>query len=535
MSLEVKYIDVPQGAQAAMTVVGPGQPFSQPQSLAPGVADIPYATLEPGSWVLDGSRDILPDEPDGFWWSGEISDGEGVFESPPVLIFTFPMPYTATGLTFTFWPSMNQWCSALSVAWYNGQSLLTEATAYPDSPQWTLKQAVEGFDSVRITLLATNTPYSFAKLQQVQIGQVVWFGKEELTSVRLLNEADPTLCALTVDTMTVELTDRTCRELLPQENQRMELYRDKSLVSVQYITESRREAQHSYVFSCQSAIGLLDDDYLGGMYSAVPVEELLGDVLEGQEYDIDPYFAGQTISGYLPICTRREALQQIAFAMGALVTTLGGRAICLRPLPEEVSGTFEAGKIFEGAKLEASPRLARVEVAAHSYGPSSEVETLVDNEQLQGEDMLLTFDEPHYDYAIQGGSITASGANYVKVTAAGTVTVTAKPYTHTAVLHSKQNSKATAAERNNVLTVDSATLVTGSNVAAVLDRLYAAATQRKKLTHDAVISGQSAGQMVASVSPWNTQILGFISAMDSTLSQNGHAAAVTVIGEEVEQ
>ena len=534
MSLEVKYIDIPQGAQQTAQVAGAGQPFSYAQSVAAGAQDTPYATLEPFSWTLDGSRELIPAAPDGFWWSTEMSDGEGAFENPPVLTFTFPTPYPATGLTFTFWPSMNQWCNAVSVSWYNGNALLAQVKACPDSARWTLKQAVEGFDSIRIELLSTNTPYSFAKVQQIQIGHVVWFGKDELTAVRLLNEADPTLCSLTVDTMTVELRDRSGRDLLPQKNQIMELYRDKSLVAVQYITESRREAQRSYVFSCQSAIGLLDDDFLGGMYNAEPVENLLSDVLEGLVYVLDPCFAGRVITGYLPVCTRREALQQIAFAIGALVTTLGGDAICLQPLPEGISCTFDSGKIFTGAKIESTPRLAKVEVAAHSYAPSAEVETLMDNEELHGENLLLTFDAPHYDYAIQGGTITGSGANFVTIAAAGVVTLTAKPYIHTTVMYTRRNSKATAAERNNVLTVEEASLVHSSNATEVLDRLNATANLRQKLTQEAVISGHSAGQKVSSVSPWGTQLRGYISAMDSTLTQTGHTASITILGAEAE-
>lgn len=370
-------------------------------------------------------------------------------------------------------------------------------------------------------------------MQQIQVGQVVWFVKDELTAVRLLNEADPTLCALTVDTMTVEFQDRIGHNLLPQKNQKIELYRHNSRLAVQYIMESRREAQHSYVFSCQSAIGLLEDNYLGGVYSAEPVENLLSDVLEGLAYALDPCFADQKITGYLPVCARREALQQLAFAIGAMVTTAGGD-ICLQPLPKEISGTFGSGGIFTGAKIEAAPQLAKVGVTAHNYVPSAETETLVDNEDMHGENLLLTFDAPHYDYIIQGGTITASGANFACITADGTITLTAKSYIHSTVSHVRRNSKATASERNNVLTVEEATLVNSGNAAEVLDRLYATAILRQKLTQEAVISGHKVGQMVTSVSPWDTQIKGYISAMDSTLTRNGHTASVTILGTESE-
>lgn len=533
MSLTVKYFDVPNGAQAAAQVTGQGQPFSDPACAASGAEDIAFATLEPGAWTLDGTRNILADSPGGFWWSAERSDDVGVFAVVPVLDFAFPEPYTATGLTFTFWPSMGQWCSRVRVCWYNGNSLLTQAEAYPDSAVWTLSRKVESFDRVRVELLATNLPGQFAKVQRVEIGQTVVFGRGELVSAQLVNEIDPTLCSLTVDTMKISVRDRQDRALAPQEKQRMELYRDETLLAVHYITESVREAQHFYTFSCQSAIGLLDEDFMGGIYTGAPAENIIADIMDGREYVLDAAFAGRTVTGYLPVCTRREALQQLAFALGAVVTTQGSSAISLVPLPQQITGSFSAKYIFPGAKVETAARVARIEVTAHSYTPSATQEILLDNETLSGEDLLLTFDAPHHSYAITGGTITASGANYVTVTANGTVTLTGKTYLHSTVTHTKRNPAATAAERSNVLAVDSVTLVNAGNVSAALARLYDAMQLRQTLTQTAVISGQQAGQRVSTVNPWGTQVRGYISSMDSALTQNGQTADVTIIGAEV--
>lgn len=529
MSLEVIYIDVPQGAQEAAAVTGPGQPFSQAQTVAAGAADIPYATLEPFSWVLDGTRQLMGKDAD-FWWSLEPSDAEGEFEVPPVLEFSFPEPYTATGLSFSFWPSLGRWCSALTAAWYSGNTLLAEQTVYPDSPRWALQQTVEGFDRIRITLLATNTPYSFAMVQKITLGQTHHFTADALTAVGLLREADPTLCALTVDTMTVQL--RTPLQLLPQENQTMELYRDGTLLAVQYISESQRQGQLSYSISCQSAMGLLETQYLGGMYQAVPAEMLLADILEGREFTLHSALAGQTVTGYLPVCTRREALQQVAFALGALVTTQCSRAVELSPLPEAVSGTLASGRVFSGARVESAPRLSRVTLTEHSYVPAGDVETLLDHEELHGEAILLTFDAPHCDYTISGGSITDSGANFVTVTADGAVTLTARPYQHTAIRHTRCYAGATAAQQSNVLTVEDATLVHSGNAQQVLSRLYAAGQLRQRLELDAVIAGHHAGQRVGAVSPWGTQLQGYIAAMDASLTHTGHTASVTILGTE---
>lgn len=535
MSLTVKYYDIPEGAQKAAQVSSDtGQPFSDPAKVVTGGNDTPWATLEPGVWLLDGSRELLSENPDTGWWSNETSDENGEFATPPVITITFSEPYSAPGLTFAFWTSTEQWCSRLKVTWYNGQTLLAESIFQPDEARWGFEQRVDSFDRIKVEFLATNQPQQFAKIQQIQIGTVVLFGQEEITRVGLVNEVDPTLCSLAVDTMHIEIKDRRGRTFVPQENQKMELYRNGSLLASHYITESSRESGHYYTFSCQSAIGLLNDDFLGGLYSNEPVKNLLGAILNGVGYVLDAAFEGQVITGYLPVCTRREALQQVAFALGAMVTTSGSDSICLLPLPENVSKTFNQKQIFSGAKVESAPRFARYEVAAHSYLPSTETETLLDGEVLQGTDLLLTFDEPHYGYVISGGTLTGSGENWVTITASGAVTLTAKTYTHSSVLHTRRNPSATAAERGNVITVSDATLIHSGNVKGALERLYASGQLRQTLTQDAVISDHKIGDRVASINPWGTQTNGILTVMDSELTQHGHTANVTILGVEVE-
>lgn len=216
MSLEIHYIDAPENAQDEMQVSGElGNSFADASMIASGVQDVPYATLEPGVWKLDGSRKILPDAPVPGWWSLVRSGDDCRFESPPRITIKFPLPYSATGFTFTFSPSTGQWCSEIYVAWYNGQTLLMEGTYHPDEGSWVLNQVVESFDQIQIELRATNQPGHFAKIQRIEIGRGMIFGRKELVNVRLINEVDPALCVLTADTLNFEVIDRKNRTLIP--------------------------------------------------------------------------------------------------------------------------------------------------------------------------------------------------------------------------------------------------------------------------------------------------------------------------------
>lgn len=533
MSLEINYIDAPEGAQENMNVVGEGANILSDNSLiAKGARNIAYATLEPGVWKLDGKMKILPDDPHPGWWSRERSGSDCRFETPPVITISFPIPYGTTGFTFTFSPATDQWCSEIRVTWYNGQNLLIEKTYSPTGPKWLLDETVESFDKIVIKLLATNKPGHFAKIQRIEIGRTVLFGADEIGSTRIVNEVDSSLCELTVDTMEFEMHDPQGRSFLPQENQRVELIQNGQLRASHYITSSTRKAKSDYTIQCQSAIGLLNDEYRGGLYNQKPLEELVSEILKDWEFEIDPVFAKVKITGYLPVCSQRDAMQQISFATGALISTQDSTKIRLIPVPTVVSARFKESDILLGGKVVTAPRYAKVEVVSHSYTKTETVETLMDEEEVVGENVLITFSTPHYDYEINGGEITGSDVNWVTITADGPVTLNAKTYLHTVQTHTKRNPEATAKERGNFITVTECTLINSGNAREALERLYTAKQRRQTVNQDVIVKGQKAGQVASSLTPWGTITRGFITSMESTITQTGHVASVQIDGVE---
>lgn len=535
MSLKVKYHDIPEGAQEAAHVDGQGQPFADMALIPFGADDVAYATLEPDGWPLDGSRISIPSGIQTGFWSLSTSDDSAELIDHPVITLSFPDKYTATGLSITFSPSTDEWCSKIIVTWYSGNDQLCQITAYPDSAYEIIQQAVDGFDKVTVELCETNIAGHFAKVQKIEIGQTHWFDQEEITSVHIVNEVDPSLSELSVDTMQIDIHDRKERSLIPQKNQKVELYQNDKLYAAHYIASSSREAKHYYTLSCQSAIGLLDEDFLGGMFDATPVTYVLSQILEGFTFSLHDDFASSTVTGYLPICTRREALQQLVFAIGAIVTTQESSAIRITPIPTDLSEGFSQSNIFQGAKVELEPRIAKTEVVAHKYTKSSEVETLLDAEEIFGTGVLITFNAPHHSYEVSGGELQQYGANYVIIDADGVVTITGKKYLHSTVRHTKRNPQAIASESNNVFVADDATLVHSGNVADVLQRLYTISLLRQTLTQDAVISTQRAGQIVPAENPWGERMKGYITSMESDLTPFGHTAAVTMLGTKIDK
>lgn len=105
-----------------------------------------------------------------------------------------------------------------------------------------------------------------------------------------------------------------------------------------YLVDWSNRSENVKSFVCFDVLGILDKySYLGGIWlTAVTIGELVADVLEpmGVEYEVDPDVAALELTGWLPIMSRREALQQIAFAAGAYVLSARRSSIVMGRLSQ---------------------------------------------------------------------------------------------------------------------------------------------------------------------------------------------------------
>jgi hypothetical protein len=82
------------------------------------------------------------------------------------------------------------------------------------------------------------------------------------------------------------------------------------------------------------------------------------------------------------------------------------------------------------------------------------------------------FNEPLYDLIITNGNIIESGYNYAIINANEGCKLSGKKYQHTTVIHRKQNPLVLATDIANVVFINSATLISSSNVDKILDLCY---------------------------------------------------------------
>ena len=472
-------------------------------------------------------------------------------EEHPVLCLEFPAEeaFSATGITFRFWPSTEEWCSEIYVTWYYNDEVVGATTAFPDSGNWSLDYPVDQFNRVDIEIVATNIPGHFAKLQQIQIGQVIVFFQDELVRVTLLNEVDPSSCELSADELTVEIRDSKRSKLDIRKNHQLQLYRNDEMIASHFVRDSAREGESKITLKGHSAIAMLEDTFLGGFYDKESLPEILSAVLGDMPYVTEISLLSKTISGYLPACTKRAALQQIAFAAGAYVTTQGNGTIQINAVPDifataPVSG-FGKDKVLSGSNLTQVAPPKKIQVTAHKYTEIEEIEELAEvsvpnKSPGRQEEIICTFSEPHWGYSYvqltseEGGTVykIEEHANWVRIIADAGVALklTGKKYGHTTLEHTWINPDISDFG-GDTIKVENATLITEDNVENAIARLKDYHTLTSSLKGTVVVNHQKAGEIVEVANPYGSDLtVGYITSMESEFTANGHTASIEVKG-----
>lgn len=490
MSSKLIYRDIAVGAEDDAAVTASGHSSMGDVSKLPVGVDTPaLAVLELNSWLLDGTREIYTDQPMAFI-STALSGEDCSFQTPPTIRVDFDENYTTLGLSFRFSPASLDWCSQLTITWYQGETQLDQKTFYPDGTDYFCENTVVAYNRVDISIEKTSTPYRRARIEQLIFGIVREFAGRELGSVTIKQEADPISSKVAVNYLDWTLKSRTDTEYIFQLKQPVEAYQNDTLLGVFYVDEiPERTGEGDYSVQCQDAVGVLDSyEWPGKMYTTdTAFSAVISEIVSGAfETDVPAALGALTVKGYIPAGTRREALQQAAFAVGAVVDTSGTDKIKFFLPNYESPEAIPTRDVYSGGSVKQTAIVTSVVVTYHTYTPGT---------GDSGDDI-----------------VTVGDTKYVHTT--GTVTI--------------NNPDVTASDKQNVKTVTDATMVHAGNAQEVAQRVYNYWMRRKTASAKLVWEDTTIMDYVTIPTPWGQDMTGNIISAKLTLS-NLTAADVEVM------
>lgn len=506
--IQIVYRDVPIGALENSTIqFNNKQNFVDENDLKNEVVEADkYGTLEEDYYLLDGTFKTFPDAPTQMEYvSEEMSNEEGIFNTPIIMTRTFTNRYSATGLSIKFDTNTGDYCTEFKVQWFRDDEEITSVICYPTGCEFMINHLAEAFDKMVITFYKTSKPYRYLKIHYLLDGLVRIFDDTELMNVELTEQISETAEQLPTNTFSFDLVSQKELAYLFQNKQPMKAYHNDDFMGSFFIDTAIQNSRSEFTLNMMDYIGILDTEKtMGGLYTEILVADLLTEILGTIPFELDESFTETILSGYLPISSKRKALQQIAFSIGAIIDTSRSETIKILPIQNVMSSTFGIDRVFRGIKTEMESLITEIKLTEHNYYTKNVEDTLFE-EKLKGT-IKIELTEPHRNYAISNGTIIESHPNYVIISGTGsTVTLTGKIYTDKTKALSISNPMTTASTISKVLEYNECTLVTATNSEEVLNRLASICFSNKKITCRLILAGEQVGDMVTLVTDYGTK------------------------------
>ena len=442
------------------------------------------------STVLDGTALPIPSDPAnsnlGFW-SWNTSNASGRFLTSIKLDLTSEGYYTSSGFTLTFDTHNNIYPTTVTIRWMRvtdeaSETIATETFSI-DNAVYFCEKKVERYNKVIMWFNNMNMPNSRLKLRSIDYGRGTIFYGRELRTVGLIQEIDPVSSQISINTADFTIDSAGNTSYTFQRKQPLNVYFNGELLATTFVKKATRLSKFLWNIQSEDYIGIMDGvPYHGGIYYGASAFDVLTDIFNVAKvpFVVDDIFANETITGYIPYTTCREALMQVAFAIQAVVDTSNSDMVKVFALSDEVAQTIPLNRIMQGQNFVDDETVTGVEVTAHAYKPITDTQTVYDaNESGAGERIFVKFSEPLHDLVLTNGEFVLDEngnemkhTNYAVIDANSGCILSGQKYEHTTQTKRKNDETILSSEIERIMAVDNATLVSSANLDNVLEKCY---------------------------------------------------------------
>lgn len=528
--LKVVYEDIALGAKESTNISSDDKDyFVNLENLKQDIEYPAYAMCLPRYSKLNGSYNNSPELFENMGYvSNSISDTDGRFESPPSIVFKFNENYSSVGVTLKFNTYSGDYCNKVNIKWFREDTLLSEKDFTPDKDEYFCYNLVDYYNKIVVAFEGTSKPYRNVFLTGIIFGLIRVFTDNELENVDCLLEVNAISSEISVNTMSYSVKDKLGYDFDFQKKQKQILYFNEAMIGSFYLKDGKQLSKNRYSIETQDAVGLLDSNkFMGGLYANIKIADLIKSIMIGENinYFLDDAYKDKTISGYLPVCNKRQALQQIAFSIGAIVNTGYDRHLYIYPKQVNLTGEFTDENIFTGLSVEHEDLITGVKIYSHEYSPIDEMTELYKG--LLTGTSKIEFSEPYHTLNISGGVLGEHDTNYAYISGAGgEVVLTGKKYNHITTVFQKENHDITNVK--NIAEVKDATLVTKDIALEVLNRVYEEYINIESIKFKALITEQEVGDIVEVDTGFKGKKIGMIRSLNLNFSKHEVSAEVLI-------
>lgn len=315
---------------------------------------VPYATLEHNLWLLDGSREIIPeaDYGDNGFIGNTLSDKNRYFSTPPTVTVNFSKVHNnlIQGVTIDWGTAYDEYAEDFTVTAYNGNTVVgtTEVTGNTDMKSIIYMDIVD-YDRITVSISRWCLPRRRARIENILVGVEKVYSKKDLFSFSHSQDIDPISSTLPKSKISFSI-DNTDDSYNPNNLNGLSKYlveRQEIKARCGYKINNRMEwidcgtfymsewdAPQSGMtadFTARDLLEFMTDTYYKGLYnpSGTSLYDLAVDVLTDADLPLDEdgslkWVIDESLKDIytiapLPIDTHANCLQMIANAGGCVI------------------------------------------------------------------------------------------------------------------------------------------------------------------------------------------------------------------------
>lgn len=551
---KMKFADV-TALKDSTVALSENQLFCNVELFKEQVSQCDYATLERNQFVLDGTKEILPETPEDIaFWTGEKSNEQCEFETVSAAVVQFTEPHSSAGITLYF---TGRYPTSVRLKWYTLEgTVLDSRIFYPDSLVYVCRNLVQNYGRLSIEILETQFPDSYARMQYVLYGLELVWDEEIIKKAKITEDSDVTTSTLPENTAVVEIIDvnndfdienANGAWRVVQNTQEVDFTADidglEHFWGAFYIKDFSFK-KNVATFNMTNSLGLLDGQnfYDGEIYSNTKAGEILESIFAVagfDKYEISEDVYNAEVTGYLGIKSCRECVKAICFACGAIANDNRSNVLKIYYPDRYVKHTVGTDrKILGETSVALETYVSGVSIECGRYTLATETSEIFNDTLSQGT-TRIAFNMP-YDpttITIEGGECVKASTNYVDIYMAkeGVCVVKGRAYQEKAFSYQRNVDLLPAGVKENVKKFGKCTLYSAEKLPEIAKRLLDYYSLQKVLKMKYFMETECAGEWlnvknidgVTSYTLMESQNIDLTSGFISTATCRGYNKTVT--------
>lgn len=406
-----------------------------------------YATLEQDFFLLDGSKEELPDMPtDIVFFSNVMSGEDGTFSIPPEVNIGFTENHSSIGITFHF---QEDYPLEMKIVWYDIYGIqIAEKNFKVDSLVFFARNQVENYAGVKITFTLAK-PYRYVKLRYIEYGTdlIMGEGGMPVKGASLVEETNRISDKIPINKLSYKLIDSEddfnvgniagLHKVL-QKRQKMKAYETvngSSILLGVFFMDSFKTDNNITNISAIDYKGILDDYRFmdGRVYNGDNAGAVIDEIMAAagiEDYEVDDDVRSEKLYGWIKIQTCRKALREVLFACGAVIDSSRRDNIRIYRPGRNVQMMIERERKFSTSVYD-QEYISDVSIKYSDYTINNEEKQIVKGNYGAGI-YTVELSSPARDMVINTGEILKQSYNYVQFKITGNeeteVIITGKKY-----------------------------------------------------------------------------------------------------------